>query len=296
MRHRTLDLKALQSFVTVVSTGSFTEAARQLNYSQSAVSMQIRRLEDELDTALLKRGSQKPEPTRIGQEVLGYAREMLRLNSELHEHLDEQEVAGTVQLGLPVDYAPYISSTLTLFAERYPLVEMEVHTDLSVNLVKQVRAGDIDVAIVTCRPQVSGGVRLRREPLVWVAAPGSTAYLQDPLPLALSLEGVCAFRSAATAQLDQAGRRWRTAYESATFTIQRIPVSVGLAITVAIPSLLGSDLVILNSEEAGLPELPPIDIRLYRSPGRVSRAVECLADLLVERIRDHRYSGATEPA
>lgn len=289
MRHRTLDLKALQSFVTVVSAGSVTAAAQQLSYSQSAVSMQLRRLEDSLGVILLKRNAQTPEPTRLGREVLGYAREMLRLNGELQERLAEQEIAGTVRLGLPVDYAPYIAGTLTLFAERYPRVEMEVHSDLSVNLVELTRAGDLDMAIVTREPERSGGVRLRREPLVWVAAPGSTAHLQDPLPLALSLEGVCAFRNAATQRLDAAGRSWRTAYESQTFTTQRIPVSASLAVTVAIPSLLGPDLEILDASEAGLPELPLMDIRLHRSPGRASRAAGCLADLLVERIRDHRH-------
>lgn len=291
MRYRTLDLKALQSFVTVVSTGSFTTAAQQLNYSQSAVSMQLRRLESELGVALLARNARTIEPTRPGREVLGYAREMLRLNGELRGRLAEREVAGTVRLGLPVDYAPYIPGTLTLFAERYPLVEMEVRSDLSVNLIEQTRAGDIDMAIVTRESDASGGVRLRREPLVWVSAPGATAHLQSPLPLALSLQGVCAFRTAATARLDAAGRRWRTAYESQAFATQRIPVSVGLAVTVAIPSLLGSDLEILDPDTTGLPELPTMDIRLHRSPGRASRAADCLAELLIERIRDHRHVG-----
>src|SRR5699024_3627850 len=199
----------------------------------------------------LDRPSQLPEPTRAGRAVRGYVGEVFRLNNELQEKLGEQDVAVAVRLGLPVDYVPYIADTLTLFAESYPLVEMTVHSDLSVTLVEQVRAGDIDLAIVTRQPETSGGVALRREPLVWVAAPGSTAYQQDPLPLALSLEGVCAFRSAATQRLDAVGRRWRTAYESETFTAQRIPVSVGLAVTVAIPSLLGPDLEILDAAEAG---------------------------------------------
>jgi len=291
MKYRTLSLTALQSLVTVIATGSVTTAARRLNYSQSAVSMQIRRLEDDLDVELLKRNARTLELTRAGREVLGYAREMLRLNEELQNHLAEQEVAGTVRLGLPVDYAPYITDTLTRFAENYPLVEMEVHSGMSVDLVEQTRAGDLDMAIVTREPETSGGITLRREPLVWVAAPGSTAYQQTPLPLALSLKGVCAFRHAATQRLNAAGKAWRTAYESETFAAQRIPVSVGLAITVTIPSLIGPDLEILDTETASLPELPAIDIRLQRSPGRSSRAARSLADLLIERIRDHRSEG-----
>ncbi|HET7314271.1 LysR family transcriptional regulator [Salinisphaera sp.] len=291
MPYRTLDLRALQSLVTVVDIGSFTGAARQLHYSQSAISMQIRRLENELGVSLLKRESRSIEPTRAGGEVLGYAREMLRLNGELRHRLAEREIGGTVRLGLPVDYAPYIPSTLTMFAERYPLVEMEVRSELSVNLIEQTRAGDIDMAIVTREPDASGGTLLRREALVWVAAPGTTAYLHDPIPLSLSPEGVCAFRAAATARLDAAGQRWRIAYESPAFAAQRIPVGVGLAVTVAIPSLIGSDLEILAPETTGLPELPAMDIRLHRKPGRASRAADCLAELIVERIRDYRHDG-----
>src|SRR5699024_8617741 len=291
MKYRTLSLTALQSLVTVIATGSVTTAARRLNYSQSAVSMQIRRLEDDLDVELLKRNARTLELTRAGREVLGYAREMLRLNEELQNHLAEQEVAGTVRLGLPVDYAPYITDTLTRFAENYPLVEMEVHSGMSVDLVEQTRAGDLDVAIVTREPETSGGITLRREPLVWVAAPGSTAYQQTPLPLALSLKGVCAFRHAATQRLNAAGKAWRTAYESETFAAQRIPVSVGLAITVTIPSLIGPDLEILDTETASLPELPATVSRLQLRPSRSSRAARSLADLLIERIRDHRSEG-----
>jgi DNA-binding transcriptional LysR family regulator len=292
MRHRTLDLKALQSFAAVLSAGSFTAAAKQLDYSQSAVSMQIRRLEDELGMNLLKRNSQTPEPTWVGREVLGYAREMLRLDRELRERLADQEIAGTVRLGLPTDYAGYIAGTLSLFAERYPLVEMEVYSDLSANLVEMTRASDIDLAIVTRPAEAKGGTLLRREPLVWVASPGSTAPQQEPLPMAVTLDEACVFRNAATQCLDAVGRRWRTAYESQTFITQRIPVSLGLALTVAIPSLLGPDLESLDAPKANLPELPMMDIRLHRSPGRASRAAQGLAELLTERIRDHRAAEA----
>lgn len=288
MRHQTLDPKALQSFVTVVSAGSVTAAAQHLSYSQSTVSMQLRRLEERLGFDLLKRHSQTPEPTWQGREVLGYAREMLRLDRELQKRLVDQEVAGTVRLGLPTDYANYILDTLTLFAERYPRVEMEVYSDLSANLVEMTRGSDVDLAIVARPTDAKGGTLLRREPLVWVASPGSAAPQQDPLPLALTLDEACVFRNAATQCLDAAGRQWRTAYGSQTFITQRMPVSVGLAVTVAVPSLLDADLAILDAPKTGLPELPTMDIRLYRSPGRASRAAQGLAELLIERIRDNR--------
>lgn len=288
MRTPVLDLKALQSFVAIVESGSFTAAAQQINYSQSALSMQLQRLEESLGVTLLARTSRQLKPTRAGREALGYAREMLRLNSELKERLSDTEVAGRVRLGLPADFALYMPETLAVFAERHPQVEMEVRSELSVTLVEQVAASDIDMAIVTRESSARGGRQLRREPLVWVSAPGSGAHLRQPLPLALWPQGSCAFRAAATAALDRAGLVWRSAYESQAFGALRATVTAGLAVTVAIPSMVDSELQILDPKEANLPELPAIDIRLYRSTGRATRAAASLAELIVERVQEHR--------
>lgn len=288
MRTPVLDLRALQSLVTIIECGSFTAAAKKLNYSQSALSMQVQRLEEALGVALLARTSRQLRPTRAGRETLGYAREMLRLDSELKGRLSDSEIAGRVRLGLPADFALYIPETLALFAERYPQVEMEVRSELSVTLVDLVAAGDIDMAIVTRESDARGGTQLRREPLVWVSAPGSGAHLRQPVPLALWPQGICAFRSAATSALDRAGRSWRSAYESQAFGALRATVTAGLSVTVAIPSMVDSELQILEPDEAGLPTLPTIDIRLYRSTGRATRAAASLAELILERVRDYR--------
>jgi len=288
MRPPVLDLRALQGFVAIVENESFTGAAKQLSYSQSAISMQVQRLEETLGVALLARTSRRLHPTRAGRQVLGYAREMLRLNSELRDRLSDRDIAGKVRLGLPADFALYMPETLALFAERYPQVEMEVRSELSVTLVEQVAAGDIDLAIVTRESRSQGGRQLRREPLVWVTAPGSGAHLREPLPLALWPQGICAFRSAATSALDAASRTWRSAYESQAFGALRVTVAAGLAVTVAIPSMVDASLEILDPEQANLPELPDIDIRLYRSPGRATRAAASLADIITDRIQDYR--------
>ncbi|MFB4202538.1 HTH-type transcriptional regulator GltC [wastewater metagenome] len=291
MRQRTLDLRALQTLVTVADAGSFTTAARQLSYTQSAVSMQLRRLESELGITLLQRGPRTVQPTRQGQEVLGYAREMLRLNGEVWRRIEDREVAGTVRLGIPADYALYLPATLASFAEQYPRVEVEVRSELSETLVARVRAGEIDVAVVTRQPHSPGGTLLRREPLVWVGAPGSTAHAQDPLPLALYPEGTCEFRAAATSRLDDAGRPWRAAYVSQAFAALQSPVSVGLAVGVATPSMLGPGLTVLDPAETGLPALPGVEIALHRSTGRPSVATRRLTELIVSRLRD----GSREP-
>ncbi|MES1951071.1 LysR family transcriptional regulator [Salinisphaera sp. S4-8] len=289
MRTPVVDLKAMQSFVAIVESGSFTAAAEQMNYSQSAISMQLQRLEASLGVALVARTSRQLKPTRAGREALGYAREMLRLSSELRERVAGDEVAGEVRLGLPADFALYMPETLALFAERHPQVEMEVRSELSVTLVEQVEAGDIDMAIVTRQAGLAGGQQLRREPLVWAVAPGAAAHLCRPLPLALWPQGICAFRAAATEALDRAGLPWRSAYESQAFGALRVAVVAGLAVTVAIPSMVDSELEILDPRQAGLPELPSIDIRLFRREGRANRAASSLAELIVDRVRKQRH-------
>ena len=279
-----LDLKALQSFIAIVETGSFTAAAAQMRYSQSAISMQVQRLETALGVALLVRTSRRLAPTRAGRETLGYAREMLRLNNALRDRLSDSEIAGRVRLGLPADFALYLPETLGLFAERHPQVELEVRSEFSVTLVEQVDAGDIDMAIVTRESDIAGGYQLRRESLVWVTAPGSGAHLRRPLPMAMWPDGICAFRTAATDALDAAGRPWRSAFESQAFGALRATVLAGLAVTVAIPSMVDDDLQILDPDTAGLPRLPAIDIRLYRGRERATQAAASLADLIIERV------------
>ncbi|ROO24203.1 LysR family transcriptional regulator [Salinisphaera orenii MK-B5] len=292
MRPPVLDLRALQSLVAILDTASFTRAAEQLNYSQSAISMQIKRLEAELGTRLIERGSVL-RPTRQGRQALGHAREMLRLNSELRQRVAESEVAGRVRLGMPADFAFYLPDTLTVFAERYPQVETEVRTELSDALVRSVAAGEIDLAIVTRQAHSPGGTRLRREPLKWVGAPGSAAHRQEPLPLALYPENTCEFRQAATRRLDAIGRAWRPAYVSQAFAALHSPVSAGLAVTVATPSMLGAHLEILDEDATGLPPLPEVDIAMHRRPGRLGYAARQLADLLVERLRTTGEPGAS---
>ncbi|WP_423822455.1 LysR substrate-binding domain-containing protein [Salinisphaera sp. SPP-AMP-43] len=286
MRTPVLDLKALQSFVAIVETGSFTAAAQRMSYSQSAISMQLQRLEDALGVALLARTSRHLQPTRAGRETLGYAREMLRLSSELQQRLSHSEIAGKVRLGLPADFALYMPGTLAQFAERHPQVELEVRSEFSVTLVEQVAAGDIDMAIVTRESKETGADLLRREPLVWVTAPGSRAHLRDPLPLATWPRDICSFRAAATAALDATEHPWRSAYESQAFGALRATVLAGLAVTIAIPTMVDPELQILEPDEAGLPALPSIDIRLYRGSGRATQAADSLAELIVERIRN----------
>jgi DNA-binding transcriptional LysR family regulator len=286
MRPRTLDLGQLRTFVMVADTGTVTGAADRLAYTQSAVSMQIKRLETVLEVTLLQREGRNVVVTGSGQRLLGYARRMLALNDEAWTDLRSRPVTGIVRLGIPDDYAPLLPGTLAYFRRAYPAVELEVHCGLSVDLVERVRAGGLDMAVVTRQRNSPGGEVLRREPLVWAASRDHEPELGDPLDLALFSAGKDVFRELALARLDAAGRGWRVAYTSQSLTGARPAVDAGLAITVITRSMLTPDLRVLD-ESSGLPALPSVEIALHRAPGRPSEPARQLAMLLQDRLREN---------
>ncbi|OBA00954.1 LysR substrate-binding domain-containing protein [Halomonas sp. G11] len=283
--YRPLDLALLKTFVNVVDKGGFTSAADQLFLAQSTVSAHMSRLETVLGCQLLKRGQRVATPTPAGERLLIHARQMLRQSALAWQDVKKQRIAGVVRLGIPDDYVIYLPEALSEFEARFPDVELEVHCGLSVDLVEQVNMGALDIAITTRQPNSPGGEVLCREPMVWAGAPGYDTHFRSPLPLAVSREGVCIFRERAIAALDAAEIPWRIAYASPSLSGLTAAVRAGLAVTVLTPSMLGTELRLLDNNE-GLPELPMSEITLHRSPGRPSEATQHLAAQLQAHIRE----------
>ncbi len=283
---RPLDLVVLNTFVSVVDNGGFTAASEHLHLAQSTVSAHMRRLEEALGCRLLQRGQKSAIPTTAGDRLLAHARQMLRQNNLAWQDVRDQRLDGVVRLGIPDDYVMYLPEALSEFETRFPAVELEVRCGLSVELVQEVKAGALDLAIATRQPNSPGGDVLRREPMVWAGAVGYDTHFRSPLPLAVSREGVCTFRERAIAALDTAGIRWRIAYASPSLSGLSAAVRAGLAVTVLIPSMLSPDLRILGVED-GLPELPYSEITLHRRPGRAKEAVQLLANQLQSTIREY---------
>jgi len=279
------DLGLLRSFVGVLDAGGFTAAARALNTTQSTVSMQVRRLEEQVGTPLLRRLGRQVEPTSEGARLLGHARHLLALNDQAWGDLTSAALSGRVRLGVPDDYAFYLPEIIRSFRERYPSVELELHCDLSVALMRRLEAGQLDLALVTRQPRSPGGEVLRREPLVWVAAQGHAPETEPTLPLSLFPQDTCAFRGRALAALSEAGRPWRVVYTSMSLTGQQAIVGAGLAVTVLIPSVVAPNLRVLESGgDGGLPVLPAVEIALHRRPGRPPEAVRRLSEMIRERV------------
>ncbi|MEI7516333.1 MAG: LysR substrate-binding domain-containing protein [Betaproteobacteria bacterium] len=288
-----LDLALLQAFSAVVDSGSFTRAAQYLCRTQSAVSMQLRKLEDLTGHQLLHRDSRNIKLTEEGEVLLGYARRMIRLNEEALVALDQPHAQGHVRLGMPDDYAhQFLPGVLAHFAHAYPRVQLEVIGALSGDLLNRVEAGELDVALITRQPKRRRGQVLRTERLVWTGSRQHLAYEASPLPLALFPEG-CVFREHALAALDAAQIPWRIAYTSQSFAGGKLAVSGGLALTVVAQSMVPPEWRVLGAEHA-LPRLPEIEIALHRAPGTLSPAVALLEAQLVAAVQTETGQAPTD--
>lgn len=277
-----LDPDLLRSFVLIAEGGSFTRAARAMGRTQSAISMQIRRLEDALGQPLLVRGARGVEPTRHGQWLLERARRVLALNDEILATFRTPAVAGSVRLGSPDDYAlRWLPDILARFAASHPAVEVEVVCAPSNDLVERLAAGDLDLTLVSegSEPPSAPARRLWSGPLSWVGI--EAVAHRRPLPLALD-RGGCTWRRAAIEALDRQGTAWRMAYAAASLSGALSIALAGLAVTVAMPGPLPDGLRRLGVAE-GLPALPELGISLVR--GQTSPVEAALADHIMERFR-----------
>jgi DNA-binding transcriptional LysR family regulator len=272
-----LDLELLHTFVAVCEAGTLSRAAPRVNRSQSAVSMQVQRLEEQLGLPLLVRGPRRVQPTAAGADFLVYARRLLRLSEEALASVCRPEEAGQVRLGVPDDYAAYLlPPVLSQFAREHPTVSVELACEPSRLLVPAMAAGRLDLAIVTRRPDQPFQV-LRRERLVWAAAPDSAVWERDPLPVALFED--CAARTNLVEALGAAGRTYRAAYTSASTLGLLAALSAGLAVAGLALCSVPADLRILGPAE-GLPPMRDLELALLEAREPATPAVRRLAQFL----------------
>lgn len=266
-RLHNLDVDLLRAFVTVSDLGSFTRAADALLRRQSTLSLQIKRLEDGLGKRLLDRTSRRLRLTAAGEALLGQARQMLDLNDRLVASLDEPALAGTVRLGTPEDFATtHLPQVLARFSQTYPSVQLEVTCDLTLTLLRRFREGDFDLVLVKREPERSDrGVRVWREPLVWVASEKLAVPEKGPLPLVVS-PPPCVYRKRATDSLGRLKRPWRIAYSCASLAGQHAAVKAGLGVTVLPKDMVPAGLAAIE-RRSGLPDLHDTEIALLAARG-----------------------------
>jgi DNA-binding transcriptional LysR family regulator len=277
-----IDTELLRTLTAIADHGGFTRAAEYLNRTQSAVSMQMKRLEEDVvQRQLFERDGRQVRLTAEGQVLLGYARRILSLHSEVLNTLREPHMVGVVRIGTPDDYVMrFLPGILSRFAQSHPLVQVEVHCESSAQLLQRQ---DLDLSIVTRMPGNEIGQLLRQERFVWAEAPGVNLHEQNPMPLAMFNSG-CFCRAWACNALDTAQRGYRLAYTSPSLSAIIAVVSAGLAVTAQLRSLITPDLRILGESE-GMPELPNCSIVLLRNPRSQSTVSEALAEHIVEGFR-----------
>ncbi|MEH6579898.1 MAG: LysR substrate-binding domain-containing protein [Amphritea sp.] len=276
-RHISPDL--LKSFIAIAEEGSFQRAAMRVGRTQSAVSMQIQRLEQMVGHLLFTRQRPHALLTQKGETMLGYARRILQLQHEVWEVLAESKPEGIVRFGIPDDYASGIlPHILERFAELEPQIEVSVHCATSPQLSKMIDDGGLDLAVISRRSDGPQGKFFQQEKLVWATSPQHATHIKETIPLAVFQED-CAIRQTATRTLKEIGRPHRIAYSSPNLAALHAVTSAGLAVAVMPKSSVPSSLRILDQRD-GFPELPQLELALIQNIDNNSPAQEALASCI----------------
>ena len=260
MRTANLDIDLLRSFAAVADSGSFTAAAELVARTQSAVSVQIKRLEEILGRRVFERTSRSLALTGAGETLLGYARRILELNDESVRRIAEPPVAGVIRLGITEYFVPTeLPRILARFAAAYPGVQLEVRMGISSELRDAMSAGALDAAILRLAPRERPKA-IWSEPLVWVAREGGAPARGEAVPLAL-LPAPCWLREHALDSMKRLKRQWQLAFTGSSMASVRAAVSAGLGVSI-LP---------LSSVLPGMEVLPRG--RDYPAPGRLDVGV-----------------------
>jgi len=288
-----LDIEQLRTFIAIAETGSFTRAAEVVHKTQSAVSMQMKRLEERIGKPIFERDGRASKLTEDGERLLDYARRIVKLNAEALSSVAGSGLTGSARLGVPDDYADrYLPEIMARFARSHPGVELTVVCEPTVRLVEHIDKGDIDLAIITHSYLSRPSEIIRRERLLWVTSNRSAVHLEPTVPLALGRQ-TCAWRRVAIERLEAAGRPYRILYTSWNAGAIGAAVLAGLAVSVFPESALRPGMRVIGDGD-GFPGLPVIDIGLLRNPHEPSALADALAAHIVQGLDNLSEAVAAE--
>jgi len=278
-----LDVDHLRTFLAIAETGSFTRAADLVHKTQSAVSMQMKRLEERVGRPIFARDGRASKLTEDGERLLDYARRIVKLNVEALAAFGDGELNGRVRLGVPDDYADrYLPEIMARFSRAYPSVELTVVCEPSTELVERVEANELDLAIVTATESHRATETFRQERLLWVTSSRHPTHMEQPLPLALS-RPTCCWRRAALERLEGIGRAYRILYCSGNAGAISAAVLAGLAVSVSPESGLRPGMRVLTPGD-GFPDLPFCRIGLIRNPHGASSLTDAFAQHIISSL------------
>jgi DNA-binding transcriptional LysR family regulator len=276
-----LDLELLRSFVSVVDSGGFTRAGERVHRTQSTVSQQIKRLEDDLGQPLLNRTAKDVTPTEAGERLLSYARRLLSLAEEARDVLAEPNKEGAVRLGIPEDFAAYrLTKLLASFSRSRPGLRLDVRVDQSTYLRRDLERGELDLALFKRNAGEKGGIAVWPERVHWVTSkthPIDAEIRSVPL---IGFPTGCLYRSRAIHAIESAGRAWHMAYTSSSLTGIQAAVAAGLGLSILSEIAIQADHRVLTAKD-GFAPIDKTEVALVASPD-ASPATLRLADRLAE--------------
>lgn len=280
---RNIDNDLLRTFVAIAEHHSMLAAATEVRRSQAAVTQQMQRLAEQLGRPLFERSGRGVQLTPDGQKLLVYARRMLSLHDEMVSALSGLSPTGQIRLGAPHDVTESILPVLlTQLAQRYPHLQIAIHTGRSPDLLKDLRKGELDLAIAIAIDETDlRSVVLRTSPIVWLAASTFRHEPREPLPLIVA-EDWTYFRRVAIQALDRAEIPWRIHYTAPNVVGIRAAVRAGLGVMARSIEMLGPDLRVLGNAER-LPQLPDVSFRLYLGPRSVNPLARQIFDSIEQR-------------
>jgi len=276
---RNLDMGTLRSFVTIAESGSMTRAASRLFLTQSAISMQIKRLETSLGLSVFERSAQGMTTTSEGEQLLQFANQMLSLNDEAMGRLTSPDYEGVIRFGAPCDVIyPHVPGILREFSRDFPRVQLKFSSGQSINLRDQFERGLQDVVMTTEREPGPGGTVVSSQPLIWTGAEDGYAWKKRPLPLGISK--TCAFRSTVTKALEDAELDWIDIVNSTDVIAVEAMISADLCIGAELECVKDSGRLPID-HRSQLPELPEFSIVLYGADNPGNQLAKSLVEYLL---------------
>ncbi len=275
------DLELLRSFVSVVDAGGFTRAGERVHRTQSTVSQQIKRLEEDVGQPLLDRSGKDVTPTEAGERLLSYARRLLALAEEARDVMARPGHEGAVRLGIPEDFAAYrLTELLAAFSRSYPGLRLDVRADQSMYLKRDLDRGEIDLALLKRAAGEKGGIAVWPERVHWVT---SRAHPIDANIASVPLIGFpagCLYRSRAIHAIESAGRAWHMSYTSSSLSGIQAAVAAGLGLSILSEIAIQPDHRVLTARD-GFAPIDKTEVALLAAPEANSATLR-LADRLAE--------------
>lgn len=276
-----LDLELLRSFVSVVEAGGFTRAGTRVHRTQSTVSQQIKRLEEDVGQVLLHRDGKDVRPTEAGERLLSYARRLLSLAEEARDVLRQPDGEGAIRLGIPEDFAAYrLAKLLGAFSRSHPRLRLDVRAGQSKHLAHDLERGELDLALYKREAGEKGAIAVWPERVHWVTSKSHPVDVDVPSVPLIGFPLGCIYRAGAIHALESAGRAWHTAYTSSSLAGIQAAVAAGMGLSILSEMSILSDHRVLTAKE-GFAPINKTELALMASPNASPPTLR-LADRLAQ--------------